>query len=287
MPGDRANSGHKGIIFTLSTPHSARTGNTVAEQAGKNGLWRTFHDKFVVEERVMDPAARQGLYRTAAVLIGVGTLLFIVTLVGVLQSHTGPWGPDEPTREWLLSFRSDALTAVMIFLAVVFGPVALPIIVLVVTVVWGFAAKHAWRPIVLAAAMLSGVVLSQIILAIVQRQRPPVDLMLFGADHTFSFPSGHVLGACDFLLVTTFLVFSRRKNPRATTVGFIGAGIGVVLAALCRLYLGYHWFSDALASFALSLVILGAVIALDTWRTARIPGEKITGELSKADAPGD
>jgi membrane-associated phospholipid phosphatase len=69
--------------------------------------------------------------------------------------------------------------------------------------------------------------------------------------------------------------------------GFIGAGIGIVLAALSRLYLGYHWLSDALASLSLSLVILGGVIALDTWRTARVPGERITGELSKADAPRD
>lgn len=259
----------------------------MAEQAGKSSLWRTFHDKFVVEERFMEPAARKGLYRTAVILIGVGALLFIATMVGVLQSHTGPWGPDEPTREWLVSIRSDALTAVMIFLAIIFGPIALPIIVLVVTVVWGFAARHAWRPIVLAAAMLTGVVISQIILAIVQRSRPPLELMLFGADHTFSFPSGHVLGACDFLLVTTFLVFSRRENPRSAVMGFIGAGIGVFFAAVCRLYLGYHWFSDALASIALSLVILGSVMALDTWRTARIPGERITGELSKADAPGD
>ncbi len=259
----------------------------MAEQARKNSLWRTFHDKFVVEERFMEQAARTALYRTAVVLISVGALLFIVMLVGVLQSNTGPWGPDESIRDWLFSLRSDTLTAVMIFLAVVFGPIALPIIVLVVTVVWGFAAKHAWRPVVLAAAMLTGVVISQIILAIVQRSRPPVELMLFGADHTFSFPSGHVLGACDFLLVTTFLVFSRRENPRSAATGFIGAGIGVVLAALSRLYLGYHWFSDAMASISLSLLILGAVIALDTWRTARIPGEQITSELSKADTPGD
>jgi membrane-associated phospholipid phosphatase len=259
----------------------------VAEQAGKNNLWRTFHDKFVVEERFMEPAARKGLYRTAVLLISVGALLFIVTLVGVLLSNTGPWGPDEFIRDWLLSLRSDTLTAVMIFLAVIFGPVVLPIIVLVVTVIWGFAAKHAWRPIVLAAAMLTGVVTSQIILAIVRRSRPPVELMLFGADHTFSFPSGHVLGACDFLLVTTFLVFSRRENPTSAVFGFVGAGIGILLAAVSRLYLGYHWLSDALASITLSLLILGAVIALDTWRTARIPGERITGELSKADAPGD
>ena len=265
----------------------------VAEQAGaeKSGKgpnwWRIFHDKFVVEERFMEPEARRGLYRTAVILMGVGTLVFIVTLVGVVQSGTGPWGPDEPIREWLLGTRSGTLTGVMIFLAVIFGPVALPIIVLVVTVAWGFAAKHAWRPILLASAMLSGVIISQIILRIVQRSRPPEDTMLFGIDHTFSFPSGHVLGACDFLLVGTFLIFSRRRNTRAAVFGFVGAGVGIVLASVSRLYLGYHWLTDTLASFSLSLLILGGVIALDTWRTARVPGERVTGELSKAETPRD
>jgi membrane-associated phospholipid phosphatase len=264
-----------------------RSGTGKSDASGNNASWwRVFHDKFVVEERYMEPDARKGLYRTAVVLMGLGTVLFVATLVGFLQ-WSGLSAADESSRNWLLTLRSEPLTGVMIFLAVIFGPVALPIIVLVVTVVWGFAAKHAWRPIVLAAAMLTGVLVSQIILQIVRRTRPPLELMLFGADHTYSFPSGHVLGACDFLLVTTFLIFSRRENPRAAIIGFVGAGVGIFLASISRLYLGYHWVSDALASIFLSLVILGAAIALDTWRTARIPGERITGELSTADAPGD
>jgi membrane-associated phospholipid phosphatase len=250
------------------------------------GRWRTFHDKFVVQERYMDPADRRGLYRAAVVLVAVGALLFIATLVSVLQAD-GLSAADVPVRDWLLGIRSDVVTGIMIFLAVIFGPIALPIIVLVVVLAWGFAAKHAWRPILLASAMLSGVIISQIILQIVRRSRPPVEQMLFGIDHTFSFPSGHVLGACDFLLVGAFLIFSRRRNRRAAVLGFVGAGIGIVLAAVSRLYLGYHWLSDALASLSLSLIILGGVIALDTWRTARIPGERITGELSKADTPKD
>lgn len=264
----------------------------MAEQSGsiksRKGphWWRVFHDKFVVEERYMEPEARKGLYVWAVVLAAVGTAVFVATLLGVLQ-HDGLASADEGVRNWLLGLRSEVLTGVMIFLAVVFGPIALPIIVLVVIVVWGFAAKHAWRPILLAGGMLTGVLISQIILQVVRRSRPPVELMLFGADHTFSFPSGHVLGACDFLLVGAFLIFSRRDNPRAAVLGFAGAGVGIVLAAVSRLYLGYHWLSDALASLSISLVILGGVIALDTWRTARIPGERITGELSKADAPGD
>jgi membrane-associated phospholipid phosphatase len=256
------------------------------ESAGKAGWWRVFHDKFVVEERYVDAGARKALYVTAVVLAAAGALVFFLTLTDVLQQD-GLAAADESARRWLLTTRSEALTVGMIILAVVFGPVALPIIVLVVTLVWGILAKHAWRPVLLAAAMVTGVVLAQLIGHAVERARPPVDLMLFGADHTFSFPSGHVLGASDFLLVTAFLVFSRHRRPAVTVVGFVFAVIGVILAALSRLYLGYHWVSDAVASVSLSLVVLGAVIAVDTWRTARVPGEAVTGELSKADSPAD
>lgn len=250
------------------------------------GWWRGFHDKFVVEERYVSARDRRNLYRIAAGLAVVGAVLFVAVLAGVLQQD-GLTAGDEPVRTWLLTLRSEPLTAVMIFLAIVFGPVALPIIVLVVTVAWGLLARHAWRPMLLAGAMLTGVILAQIIGRTVGRQRPPVDLMLFGADYTFSFPSGHVLGACDFLLVGAFLIFSRRGNRGAAVAGFLLAGVGIFLAAVSRLYLGYHWLTDALASLSISFVILGGVIALDTWRTARIRGEQITGELSKADTGQD
>lgn len=257
------------------------------DRTGKSpGRWRVFHEKFVVEERFMGVPARRNLYRIAVALMIVGALLFTVILVGVLQ-HGGFSAGDEPVRSWLLTLRSEPLTTIMIILAIVFGPIGLPIIVLVVTVAWGLLAKHAWRPMLLAGAMLTGVILAQLISRTVGRQRPPEDLMLFGADSTFSFPSGHVLGACDFLLVTTFLIFSRRRNPKAAVVGFVVAGIGIFFAAVSRLYLGYHWTTDALASLSISFVVLGAVIALDTWRTARIPGEQITGTLSKADTSQD
>ncbi|KIS25847.1 phosphoesterase [Arthrobacter sp. SPG23] len=244
--------------------------------------WRVFHDKFVVEERYMSAASRRNLYRIAVILMIVGAALFSLALTGVLGKD-GLTFMDEPVRAWLVTQRSEPLTAAMIFLAIVFGPVALPIIVLVVTVAWGLAAKHAWRPLLLAGAMLTGVALAQIIGRSVGRQRPPLDLMLFGPDVTFSFPSGHVLGACDFLLVTTFLIFSRRQSTWPAVAAFAVAVFGIFLASISRLYLGYHWVSDALASLFISFVVLGAVIALDTWRTARIPGEQITGELSKAD----
>lgn len=227
----------------------------------------------------MEPKARTALYRTATVLAAVGLAVFIATLIGVINND-GLAAADKSEEQWLLTVRSEPLTTVMIILAVVFGPVALPVIILAVTVAWSIFAKHAWRPLLLAAAMLTGVILAQVISRIVGRQRPPLDLMLFGPDGTASFPSGHVLGASDFLLVTTFLIFSRYRNPKAAVISFIVAVAGIFLIVACRLYLGYHWVSDTIASVSLSLVILGAVIAVDTWRTARIPGEAVTGVLS-------
>ncbi|MEE2568721.1 phosphatase PAP2 family protein [Pseudarthrobacter sp. J64] len=257
-----------------------------AQDKAPSGWWQGFNQKFVVEERYMEPADRSRLYRAAVVLAAVGTLLFLVALGSVLFDG-GLAAIDEPLRNWLLGTRSELATGIMQFLAVIFGPIALPIIVLVVNVAWGFAAKHAWRPILLAGGMITGVIISQIILHLVDRARPPVELMLFGADHTYSFPSGHVLGACDFLLVGAYLIASRSRKPKVSVSCFALAAVGIVLAALSRLYLGYHWFTDAFASASLALVILGGIIALDTWRTARIPGEPITGELSTAENPAD
>ncbi|TFC25771.1 phosphatase PAP2 family protein [Cryobacterium sp. TMT2-18-3] len=237
--------------------------------------WRTFHDRYVVERWELTARSRRMLRVTAIACLGSGAVFFTLTLLSVL-SGGGVTAIDLPVQEWLLEARSPVLTTVMVVLAVVFGPVALPLIVLVVCVGWGLLTRHAWRALLLAGAMASGVVLAQVIGRTVGRERPPIDLMLFGTDLTFSFPSGHVLGASDFLLVTAYLLLSRRFSMRATAAALSVAVVGIVLAALSRLYLGYHWTTDALASVSISLVVVGCVIAVDTWRTGRVvePAER-------------
>lgn len=233
---------------------------------------RAIYEKFLRERRVLDTVARRRLVATAIVLIGVGALFFAALVSSVLQKN-GLTVIDAPVQDWLASWRGPSMTAVMIGLAILFGPIALPIILLVVTVAWGFIGKHARRPLLLAAAMLVGVVLGQVIGHTVDRNRPPTELMLFGPDPSFSFPSGHVLGAADFALLTAYLVYSRRDSIRGAVAGFSFAVVCIIAAAVSRVYLGYHWATDALASVALSLVILGCLVALDTWRTVRVAEE--------------
>lgn len=245
------------------------------------GRLRRFHERFIVETREVTATGRTTLYVVAGALMVVGLAAFLVILDAVNESDDLT-AIDEPVRAWFESIQSPPLTVFMAIVATVFGPLAMPIVVLVTTVWWGLAAKHAWRPLLLAGGMIVGVATVQILAPIIGRDRPPISTMLLEVDHTPSFPSGHVMGATDFLLITAYLVFSRRRNPVSTAVALVVAAVLVVLTASCRIYLGYHWATDVLASISLSLIVVGAVIAVDTWRTVRVAEPEPPGDQSRA-----
>jgi membrane-associated phospholipid phosphatase len=229
-----------------------------------------FRAKFRAEVRPRTEEQRRHLFVIAAVLVVVGLAGFCLLLYDVLN-HDGLAALDRPLQRAVEHYRSGQLTAVMIVLAAAFGPVAMPIIVLITTVWWFLKSDHAWRPLMLAAAMITGVILAEVIAHLVGRPRPPVSQMLFGVDHTFSFPSGHVLGIANFLLTGSYLWFSRSRNLAREITGIVVAA--VLLAVMCadRIYLGYHWPTDTLASVCLALLELGVVIAVDAWRTVSTP----------------
>jgi membrane-associated phospholipid phosphatase len=249
------------------------------------GLRGTFHSKMTVEERYLPDGARVRLYVVSIILMVVGLATFIVLLVSVV-THTGFQLFDKPVEQWFDARRNADTTVFMIVVAIVFGPIAFPIIVAIVTAVWIIVAKHAWRPLLLAGAMVVGVILAQVLAPIVKHPRPPIGLMLFGPDHSYSFPSGHVLGAADFLLLLAFLLASRRHQTGFTIVAFVVAALGIALQVTSRLYLGYHWVSDTTASVALSLFVVGVAIAIDTHRTVRVRGERIEGRYSQLQVDG-
>ena len=252
---------------------------------GFRGRWASWHDRFVVEERYVAPAVRRRLYATAATLVVVGLAAFVLLLVAVL-TRSGFERLDRPVEQWFDAQRSGDATRFMTVLAIVFGPVGMPIIVLIALVAWILLARHLWRPILLLAGMVAGVVLAQVIAPIVRHPRPPIAQMLLDPDHTYSFPSGHVLGMSDFFLLLAFLFASRIRRRWFTVVAFAIAVACVVAQVVSRLYLGYHWLTDVSASVALSLVVVGVVIAIDTRRTVRVPGERIDGPYSARQTEG-
>ena len=191
-----------------------------------------------------------------------GAASFLLTLGEVLHGN-GVTAADGPMTEWFVNHRTSAATMVLAGLAIMFGPVALPLITLLATTAWALLTRRLWRPLLLAGSMLTGVIITEVIAHAVGRSRPPAALMMLGADATSSFPSGHVVGASNFLLIGAYLLYSRSSRTVSVIVAFSAAAGGLTLEAASRVYLGYHWFTDTLASASISVILLAVVIMLD------------------------
>lgn len=246
---------------------------SVASHGKTRGRWARLNERFFVEEREETASAKRSLDVIAMVLVVTGLVVFGVMLFSVLTS--GPLTEvDQPVADWASKSRSDVVTAIMVALSLFFGPLVFPWATLTVVVAWGVFAKHLWRPLLLAGGILVGVAGVRLLALLVGRERPPLSTMLMEKDFSESFPSGHVVGASAFILLIAYLVFSRRKSRTSTVIAFAVAAALVIATAASRIYLGYHWTTDAVGSVGLALVILGVVMAVDTARTVRVGREE-------------
>ncbi|MEV4989950.1 phosphatase PAP2 family protein [Pseudarthrobacter sp. LMD1-1-1.1] len=238
-----------------------------AGRRGTSGTGRAGHFR-LGEGFILSPGRYLLLWAVSLMLALAGATSFLLTLGEVLHGQ-GVAAADGPMTGWFVDHRTAAATAVLAGLAFVFGPLALPVITLLATTGWALLTRRLWRPLLLAGAMLTGVIVTEVIAHAVGRSRPPAALMMLGADATSSFPSGHVVGASNFLLIGAYLVFSRSSRALSVILAFAAAAGGLALEAASRVYLGYHWFTDTLASASISVVLLAVVIMVDISRGGR------------------
>lgn len=214
--------------------------------------------------------------RGAQVAIVVGLLLIVVGTAGFLGVYDAVQEADDlaaldtPVLEGLAAARSDPLTVTMTVITTITGPEVLPVLVLLGALAWGFLGRQWWQAILLAGAMIASTLVSVTIKDAVARPRPPVDTMtVAGVESTYSFPSGHTIGTATLLLVIGYLAWIRRPKVRSLVLWLAVIVVGIVVVALSRLYLGYHFLTDVTASVALAVAVLGAVIVVDRRRAVR------------------
>ncbi|MFN4288058.1 MAG: phosphatase PAP2 family protein [Brevundimonas sp.] len=116
----------------------------------------------------------------------------------------------------------------------------------------------------LIAALVGGVVLSEGLKDIFERDRPAA---VFRTVETLnaSFPSGHALLSTVFYL-TLAVMIARSLERRRLKAYVVGAGVALaLLVGISRVYLGAHWASDVLAGWS-----VGATWAMALWLVSHL-----------------
>jgi undecaprenyl-diphosphatase len=202
-------------------------------------------------------------------LFFAGLIEFIVIYCNV-KTHTGLYLLNTPVLEWMVSHRTPALNSIMEIITNAVSPLALAVVVLGTALTGIWHKKEIWRPTLLVGAVGVAFIVSTLIKNIVQNARPATINMVAPFELDYSFPSGHSIGIAVYLFVLGYLLYSR---TRSTSHLWIWAGVsvfGIVIIALSRLYLGYHWLTDVSASVGLAAMILAVVMAIDIFKSKRI-----------------
>ena len=125
---------------------------------------------------------------------------------------------------------------------------------------FAYARRRGWLVFGAWLAALAGSELLNFALKHAVRRAPPVFQVAYATEPSFSFPSGHVLGALVGYGVIAYFVCCLTTS-RVWRAVAIGAAAAVVLAVgFSRLYLGLHFFSDVVGGLAAGAVWLTACI---------------------------
>ena len=199
------------------------------------------------------PSGLFGLRTTlvlGACLAGAG----VGALADAAREHDGASRLDPVTATEVLGMRTPTVTHLAracTFLgseAVVGG---LAIVVLVALLMRCQFTKAT----VFAIAMGGSAVLTVALKLLVARPRPGGLDRLGPLDATYSFPSGHTLNSMVFLALVVWLLWATvtyaGRVALVTSGAVLAAGVGA-----SRVYLGYHWLTDVLASGLVALAWL-------------------------------
>ncbi len=127
------------------------------------------------------------------------------------------------------------------------GWIAFPVLA---ATIWFVRTGDRRQALILALGFLGAILLNTALKAAFARPRPHI-ISPLTVEHTASFPSGHTISAVVFYGYLALAVLRHGWRSVAALVTF-----WAVLVGLSRIYLGVHYPSDVLASFALGLVFI-------------------------------
>lgn len=166
---------------------------------------------------------------------------------------------DSIITNFVYSFRTPAMTKVMMSLTSLGSPLFLGFIFLIFVV---FLYTRRRKDVFIYSVILySGVVLNFILKLVFERPRP-LNLPLIH-ENTYSFPSGHAMDSFVFYFALSYFIFRETGSSKFSTLMFVIAGLIVFLVGISRIYLGVHYPSDVLAGYIAGFMWLISAILFE------------------------
>jgi membrane-associated phospholipid phosphatase len=158
----------------------------------------------------------------------------------------------------VLTLRTGALTAIAHTLTFLGSEIVVSVaaLLLLIALLERRGARYAGLAALamgLSAALTVGIKLA------VGRDRPGIADRLGPVDHTYSFPSGHTLNSAVLLGLVCLLAVPLLSRPSTRVAAWAAAALLAVGVGSSRVYLGYHWTTDVLASWMVAIILLTVV----------------------------
>jgi undecaprenyl-diphosphatase len=155
---------------------------------------------------------------------------------------------DAPASRFVVPYRTALLVNLARVVTALGSPgvtVAVAVAALVV-LLWRFRRLEA--AVFLAIAVAGGDLSYVVLKHVVHRARPPGALVHLSS---FSFPSGHTVGAATLYLALAWIVSRRHPTRPLRVATWAGALLVVAAVGATRIELGAHYASDVIGGFAL------------------------------------
>lgn len=164
---------------------------------------------------------------------------------------------DESILLWIHQFATPTLDRVMLVITQLGNPiVVVPLSFFGFGVLWW---QHRRRiALFFAINCIGGAVLSTGLKVTFSKPRPQLWPQLI-TETTYSFPSGHALGAMVLYGFSAYLL--ARFYPKQSRLIYTIATLLIGAIGLSRLYLGVHWPTDVLAGYGVGWLWLSICIA--------------------------
>ncbi|WP_368737962.1 phosphatase PAP2 family protein [Massilia sp. CCM 8734] len=194
----------------------------------------------------LSPEGELGLHVTIGVILMMVAAAVFGNLAADVVSHDDITELDAFLADWFHSHKNSVWTNPMLFITHTHDVLGVSIMASVLGLYFYLKKARYWL-ICLVLAVPGGQLLNVLLKTIFQRARPSFDEPLLTLA-TYSFPSGHTLGATVFygVLAAYLVCVAPRWKVRIGVV--LGACAMVALVALSRVYLGAHYLSDVLGA---------------------------------------